>query len=243
MATNLGNPHSSQPSMSPAPRLDRHDDATDAQGHPRYRAMSRSAVVSVALGAASILTFFSGWLSIIPLVGIAVGIWALRRIADYPSELTGQRLAWTGIGLSAVLWVVGFGGLTLWEIRAVPFGYELVTFDQLQPDPDHRGEVLPPDVYRWSDEGQKLFIKGFMYPGRQFSGIQEFILVPSLSHCSYCAKKVKSTEMILVRMQGNKTVEFRRDQVGVGGRLKIDEQAARLVLGGFPYVLECDYFQ
>lgn len=204
----------------------------------RYRAVSPLGVLSVVFGAASILLFFHWSLIVLPLLGLLLGWLALRRLAR-GDDLTGAGLAMGGIALSVVMGGVG-GTLYYFTSRhEVPVGYKVVTFTDLQPDPANPTEPLPPLVDDL--EGEKVFFRGYIYPGRQVIGLKRFILVPSQSHCSFCTRQLRSTEMMQIEMAGDLTANYTSRAVGVGGRLRIDRAAAAFPYGTFPYRLECDY--
>ena len=214
-----------------------------ADGRPRrrYRSVSRAAVASVALGLLSVTTVFGWFFWVIPIAGLMVGWLALRQIEALPDETTGRAIAYAGIILSLLMWGVGAGGLALALTREVPHGYTRVTFDQLQPDPDNEAELLPPLAFDLQDK--KVYIKGYMYPGRQNYGIKKFVLVPTLGHCSFCSRELRSTEMIGVTMAGDLTAKYRNRWIGIGGKFTIDEKEAKLPFGGFPYQIEADVIE
>jgi hypothetical protein len=212
-------------------------------GDQAYRPISLMAVLSVVLGALSLLTAF-GWLfALVPIAGIVLALVALQRIRQAPNELTGIRVAKAGLFVSLGAWLVGTVCLLLVRASEVPRGYEAITFDQLQPDPDKKGQLVPPQALTWQEKQTRLFIKGYMYPGGQASGIKKFILVPSLEHCAFCRQQLRSTQMIYVTLTGDHTARLKSIPVGVGGILKVDTVAAASPLGGFPYHLQADYFQ
>jgi len=220
-------------------------DAASAELEPRdqqasYQALSTAAVVSVVFGVLSILTVLHWVWSIMPLVGIVAALWAWLRIARYPTELTGLKRAKTGLGLSLGLWVVGSSGYYLFVRSDVPTGYKLITFDQLQPDPDKPGQLISPQAVEWQEKGTRIFIRGYMYPGRQVTGIKEFVLVPTLGHCAFCMTKLKSTEMIRVELTGDLATRYKATMIGVGGLLEVDPAAAATPYGGYPYHLKAD---
>lgn len=213
------------------------DDAHPAS--PRYRAVSKLAVLSLTLGVLSISTVLSWYLSAIPVLGIVLAWLALRRISDFPSELTGKGLAWVGLGLSVGLWAFGGGCLAYSQMKEHPHGYTWISFADLQPDRDDPQVKIPPDIYEL--QGKKVYLKGFMYPGRQNVGIKQFILVPTIGHCAFCTRKLKSTEMIYVTLAGDLSTRYRTSKVGFGGKLEIDSAQANRPFGGLPYRLEADY--
>lgn len=227
--------------MSPQ-RNDRRIGPRDEQGlvrYEKYRAVSLLAVSSLVFGLVSVLTIFSWYLSVLPVLGIALGVLALRRIGRLPEEASGAGAAWAGMALSLVLWMVGGGILAFSQIGEAPARYQRISFKTLQPDPDVKGQVIPPKAYE--RQGGLVYIKGFMYPGRQSLGIKCFILVPTRGHCNFCSRRLKSTDMILVTMAGDLTIDYRASLVGLGGKLRIDPAQAVHRFGGLPYRLEADY--
>ena len=166
-----------------------------------YREVNRFAVISVVLGALSILTMFGWFFGVLPLAGIVLGVLALRQIDAAPGDMTGRGFAIAGIVLSAVLWLLGTSYILFVAINEVPIGYTVLTFEDLQPDPENPGELIPQKILDLEDK--YVYIKGYMYPGRQNTGIQQFVLVPSRFHCQFCQRDLKSTEMIQVTTVGD----------------------------------------
>ncbi|MFZ5830645.1 MAG: DUF4190 domain-containing protein [Planctomycetota bacterium] len=213
-------------------------DADAPEGTP-YRAVSMAAVASLILAVLSFLTAF-GWIFVIlPVLGLAVGWTALKRIRQNPQELTGRGLAWAGIALSALIGSLGSAVLAYAQMNAIPPGYHAISFSEMQPDVDRPGELIPAKVEEL--EGQNIYVRGFIYPGRQMVGLKEFVMVPSESHCSFCTRQLRSTEMIWVKMQGDLTTDYTDAMVGVGGRLELQRDEVLNPYGGFPYVLHADY--
>lgn len=75
------------------------DDATQIT---EYRAVSRAAVASLVLGLLSPLTLVSMLLWIVPALGVALALFALRAISASAGDLTGQKTAWLGLALSTM---------------------------------------------------------------------------------------------------------------------------------------------
>jgi hypothetical protein len=219
--------------------------ATDEQtpaAQTRYRALSPAAVVSLALGVLSFLTMFWWPLAIIPIAGMVVGWLALRQIQAAPEEWTGLKFAQWGIGVSLALWIAGYVwyfGLLPASVRSavgmsdIPFGYELVSYDTLQPT--NPAEFVPESATLMDDK--KVYIKGYMKPSRRQTGIKDFIMCPSSGQCPFCNPDPKPTEMIRVMMQGGATTAFTNRQIGIAGRLHVDPTDP----GGVPYSLDADY--
>lgn len=223
--------------------------AAEGDAAHAYRALSSLAVVGFVFGLASVLTALDWHFAPVPIVGVAVSLAALRRIRRMPEELSGSRLAWAGLGLSLGLWALGSGWLVMAETADVPRGYIAVTFAELQPDPKEKGQLIPPKAIELTGDDpqtarpRKVFIKGFIYPGRRTTGIREFLLVPTIGHCSFCSSQLRSTEVIRVRLVGDLTATLKQSQTAVGGKLEIDPAQALNPLGGVPYQIEADYIR
>lgn len=206
----------------------------------QYRAISVLAVTSGGLGLLSSLAFLNWGLGIIPILGVLTGIVALRRIRLRPTELTGSRVAWAGIVLSVLFWCGGWTYLAYAYVTEVPAGYERLSYASLQPDPDVKGEVYPPGVGDWN--GKRVFIKGYVYPGQQQSGIKQFVLCRDNGDCCFGGQP-KLTDRILVTLEGPLALEYSTRQRRVGGTFRFEPANAVDGLGGVIYHLDADYLK
>ena len=230
-----------------ADRDDAYDDYEDEYAGPvSYRVVNPLAVTSLALGVLSLLTMFSWFFLVIPVAAIIFGWAALAKMARLPGQYTGGRLAVAGILSAVVLWIFGMGYMAFVAGAEVPLGYTRVTFTQMQPDPDTPGEVIPPEILdlqfdETSMDKKRVFIKGYIFPGRQTIGLKEFILVPSQSHCKFCSRQLKSTEMVSVKLEGDLQTNYRTGIISIGGKLTVDKAEAAKPLGGLPYRIDANY--
>ncbi|MDA7978848.1 MAG: DUF4190 domain-containing protein, partial [Pirellulales bacterium] len=174
-----------------------------------YRAMSPQAVASFATGLLSALLFADFFLFVaLPVAGIIVGGFALKRIRAEPQFYTGSSLAVVGILLSGIFLLSG-GGLHAYVYATeVPEGYTRISYDQLRdPNLPLRGFQLPPESARQLD-GADIFIKGYMYPppgklpGQK---VEEFVLCRDNGDCCFGGDP-PSLERILVRVPERVTV-------------------------------------
>jgi hypothetical protein len=212
-----------------------------------YKSLSVMAIVSLVVGIFSILTVF-GWIFwIIPIIAIALAVKALKRIQYASQEYTGEGFARAGIALALVLWLSGMYIQHYIQQHTIPSGYKPITFDYLQPNRDKQGEIIPPAAFDLepndNDPDKRIFISGYIYPGRRSINIKEFILVPTLSHCNFCAQQLKSTEMMNVKFTGDLSVDYPSRPIKVGGKMHIDREQLLTPFGGLPYRLEADYLQ
>jgi len=200
----------------------------------RYRAVEPLAVIGVIFAVLSVLTALNWWLALIPLTGIVLGLKSRRRILDAPDVYTGLALSKLAIWLSAALWICGFAWLTFAEASEVPYGYEPIKYDTLQPDPNMPLQPIPDSAQLMQDK--KVFIKGFMQPRRQQTHIKEFIICPTKGRCPFCTPDPKPTEMIRIILVGDLETNYTTNQVGVAGRFRVDPGDP----SGIPYAIEAD---
>jgi hypothetical protein len=71
-------------------------------------------------------------------------------------------------------------------------------------------------------QDKKVFIRGYMQPRRQQTGIKDFVLCPSNGQCQFCNPAPKPTEKIRVVLQGDLDTSFTTKLVGVAGRFRIN---------------------
>jgi hypothetical protein len=225
--------------------IDEMPEADEAAPAP-YRSLNVTAIVSLAVAAFSILTVF-GWVFwIVPILSIFLAVRALKQINYASLEYTGEAFARAGIAVSIVLWLSGVYIQNYIKHHTIPSGYKPITFDYLQPNPDQPGEIIPPAAFELeptdNDPDKRVFIQeGFIYPGRRSINIKEFIFVPTLGHCNFCTRQLKSTEMINVKLTGDLSVDYSSRPIKIGGKLRIDREQAVIPFGGLPYQLEADY--
>ena len=203
-----------------------------------YRSLTAESVGSLILGVLSALTFLHWSLAIFPIMGIVLGVAALRKILNATEELSGFEISTAGVALCALFWISGCGWLYYSYSFAIPPGYIALTFDELKADP--KTHKVPDHIIRYAEEGQKVFLIGFMYPGRKMTGIESFMLVPTLDHCKFCTPTRNPTEMIDVQMVDGLTASFRTRAVRVGGVFSINPDYLH---GELPYRIDADVFR
>lgn len=230
-------PNESTPPIQPHYR-GRDDAGRIGDSGEGYRQVNPLAVTSVVLGALSIISMLNWFFGLVPLAGIVFALVALRQIRRRPGDMTGRGFAIAGLVLSVVLGIGGLGYETLVAMHQVPAGYTELTFVDFQPDPANPNEVIPEKILAL--DGEFIFLRGFMYPGRRTTGIGQFLLVPTLGHCQFCRRDLKATEMIQVTTTGDVLADYTIHRIGVGGKLHIDRREAARSMGGLPYRIEAD---
>lgn len=200
----------------------------------RYRTISVSAVVSLVFGCLSILGFLGWFWCFLPIIGMVLGWLALVRIHEIPQELTGQQYAKAGIIVSLAFLTLAGGYHIFRSVREVPWGYESVTYEELQPEPHQSVSERAQELV-----GQRVFVKGYMDTSRRNIGLRKFVICPKIGHCNFCTKNPTPTEMIRVELTGNMRTDYTTELMRIGGMFKVDEAHP----SGVPYYIEADYMQ
>ncbi|HTU25139.1 MAG TPA: DUF4190 domain-containing protein [Pirellulales bacterium] len=206
----------------------------------QYRALSKVAVASLVLGVAS-LTAALAWVFIpLPLAGILLGVVALRSIRSRPDELAGIQVAKAGLALSALFAVAGPAWLLYQRIAEVPDGYERISYDELQPVKGTRPDAIPESALAL--EGKKIFIKGFIYPGREMDGIKTFLLVRDQGDCCFGGNP-KITDRIQVTLVDPLRLTYKTRLHKLAGVFHVRPATAVNAGGAVFYQLEADHLE
>ncbi|MEK6257939.1 MAG: DUF4190 domain-containing protein [Planctomycetota bacterium] len=209
-----------------------------------YRPIPSLVPVSMAFVLISLVASIWDVLLIVPLIGATLAVMALRQIRHSQGTLSGSLLATASLSLQVAMFV-GFAAMHAYSYATeVPPGYERINFTN---DISKKGFTnqngllgIHPDVQKLV--GQKVMIKGYMYPTKQMTGIKSFVLCRDNGDCCFGGQP-KTTDMILVKMNGDKTVDFHDNKVmvSVSGVFKaeptVDETGLQPV-----YQLEGEFF-
>ena len=215
--------------------LDR-TDGQDADGS--YRAVAGTAIAAAVAAALSPLVFFDWSLAVVPVVGIVLGAMAYRTIVQRPDVFIGRPLAIGAIVLSAVSLVAGLITLSRAYAAELPDGYERLNYGLLQPLPGDPSDAVP-DTARTMD-GRNVLLKGYIYPGKQQTGITQFLLVRDQGDCCFGGNP-KITDRVLVQLKDPghpKGINFSSRLTKIAGRFVIRPMGAPGMDGGVLYHLE-----
>jgi hypothetical protein len=216
-------------------------DIVEGDIYEPYRALSKAAVVSLIVAVFSLLALATPLAVVIPLAGVLMGWRALVAIRQYPDELTGRGLAWTAIALNAALFLGGSTFHAVVYATEVPEGAQRISFRDLQPRRD--APELPVSPRALELDGQRVFIKGYLYPDGQQHNIKRFILVPDMGTCCFGGQP-KLTDMIQVTLRDPLRAHFAIRKRSLAGVLHVDtELKAVSGLGGVYYQLDADHFR
>ena len=210
----------------------------------QYRPIPSLVPVSMAFVFISLVAGIWDVLLIVPVVGASLACLAWRQIRRSQGTLSGGWLACASLTLQVAL-LIGFAAMHAHTFATeVPPGFERINFTgdiSKKGFTNLNGQLgIHPDVQKLV--GQKVMVKGYMYPTGQQTGIKSFILCRDNGDCCFGGQP-KVTDMILIRMTGDKTAQFHDNKVmvSVSGVFKaeptVDEKGLRPV-----YQLECEFF-
>lgn len=210
------------------------------EGFEPYRAVSKAAVVSLILAVGSAIGILSAPFLALGLVGAGLGFLAWRSIALYPAELTGKPMAIFGAVLGSVFLVAGTSKHVHEYMTEVPEGYMRISFRELQPD---KYSTMPVPDEALQLDGQKIFIKGYLYPDGQQDEIRRFVLVPDMGTCCFGGQP-KLTDMIEVTLEDPLRVSYAVKKRKFTGEFKVSAQKKPVDgLDGVYYQLTADWFK
>jgi len=207
-----------------------------------YRALSRSAVISVVLALIGLLGYLFEPMLVVAAAGFVMGLIGLQAIRKYPLEYSGRGAALFGIVMSATIFVTGAVLHVYVYCTEVHKGYERISFSQLQPDyvnePD---KPIPSRALELS--GKKVFVKGYTHKFIQSMGkVDHFILVPDLGECCFGDKVTKPTHMIEVKIVNPQyRVSYALRRLKIHGTFHATEiPIDQLGVGGVHYSMQAD---
>ncbi len=188
----------------------------------------------------SIVAFIYEVLVIVPLVGAMVAVLAIRSIRKAKGDLGGMKLASLSLGLLITVFVTATSLHTYSYLTEVPEGFRRVSFAS---EISAKGievidgvEQVPEEVKAL--DGEKLFLKGFMYPTKQMAGITSFVLCKDSGDCCFGGQP-KLTDMILVTT--SQPVNFYSGMIAVAGKFSSNNRLDAAGLNPV-YRLDSTYF-
>ncbi|MDR1958299.1 MAG: hypothetical protein LBQ54_04545 [Planctomycetaceae bacterium] len=202
-----------------------------------YRAIESRSILALIFGIFSFFTIFSWWFAFIPLASLIVGWLALQKIFTTQKEITGFKLAVTGMTLAIVLGIVGMSW-NYWSYHNLtPAGYQLVEFSDLAADP--KTGKIPDEILALN--GKYVFVPGFMSSlTPDMTGITEFPLVRTLQRSKFGSATPNPTEMVMVKMVNGQKLNYCVDEVKVGGILHVQKDYD---YNNLPYQLDATIFR
>jgi hypothetical protein len=204
-----------------------------------YRSLCPLAVAGLVCGVFSALVVFGWTFAAVPVGGVLFGLAALKRIRRAPGELSGAALARLGIALSALFWAGGSVWLLYAHAKEVPHGYTEVRYEELQGDVSTGGRTIPKRALELADK--KIFVKGYMYPGRQQLDLKQFIISRDNGRCNFCMPSPTPTDLVHVTLAGDLRTDYTTHIIALGGTLRVETDPEKIARKGMAYHLDADY--
>jgi hypothetical protein len=214
----------------------RPDELTD------YRSLGSETIGSLILGFLSALTFVSILFIIFPIMGIVIGIIAIRKILNAPEVLGGLGVSSVGVTLCSIFAIAGLYYQYYTSSYEIPIGYREINFEFLAENPQ-TGQI-DPEVLILAETTQqnnaRIFIEGFMQPTRHIDDVKEFLIGATPERSKFAPPKPTKTEFIRVRLTGELTTSYRSSLIGVGGILHVNTNPKS---GELIYRIDADFIR
>ena len=159
------------------------------------------------------------------------------QIERVPEEYTGQWLAKIGIGLGVGLGIV-LGAWLLFFRSEVPHGYQVLDWSDLEPDPNNKTEPIPATALALSDKKTKVYVRGYIIPGRRQVQLTQFSICRTSDQCRFAnTMGYRPTDLVYMELTGDRTIDYTAHQIGLGGIFRVDPQFSN----GTPYHIQVHY--
>lgn len=188
-----------------------------------YKPVPVLAPLSLFLAVCASASFLSVYAVAIGVAAVITSVCCLVQIRRSPGELGGRKLTFAAFSLALLFSIGGSSWAGYVYATEVPEGAQRVSFSWLSKQAPYyeNGQIKVADAALDLD-GQHVFIKGYMYPGRQMTGKTEFLLLKDTGQCCFGGQP-KETDVIVVEMQDGKTVDHKElILVSVAGTFRVD---------------------
>lgn len=172
----------------------------------------------------------------IPAVGLVLGVRAFMAIKRYDEQ--GKMPNRIGLALCVLCLATAWPLQKYLDANEIPPGYQRIGYEKLQAE-EGKGPI--PDSAKALD-GQRVFIKGFVYPGKKTSGITEFVLCRDNGSCCFGGQP-KLNDMIQVKLKEPLSLDYDTNMRQLAGTFRVSTKSASDGLGQVLYELEADYLK
>jgi hypothetical protein len=172
-----------------------------------YKPVPVMAPLSLFLAVCAAASLLSPYAIAIGVAAIVTSVCCLLQIRRSGGDLGGRRLTLTAFALAVLFSISGATWHGYVYATEVPEGYDRLSFSWLAKQAPYYedGKLKLADTVLDLD-GKQVFVKGYIYPGRQTTGITQFVFLKDTGQCCFGGQP-KLSDMILVDMQGEKTVD------------------------------------
>jgi hypothetical protein len=118
------------------------------------------------------------------------------------------------------------------RLREAPFGYQELDWSDLVPPPGKRSSNA---AQKLSDTKARVYIHGFMVPGRRQVQMSEFAIIRT-NDMDMFGPRLKANDVIRVKLAGDLSTDFTAHEIGIGGIFHVDPSAPGIT----PYFIDAD---
>ena len=194
-----------------------------------YRPIPASAPLAAGAGALACLGPFwhfaegisplsvTAWTFVCLAAGV-MGLLPLTKIRKTQGAFSGGKTALVGVILGGVAAVGNVGISILLFSTEVPDGFDAVNFTA---DISKKGFgeklALHPDIAALN--GKKIYLRGFMYRGKQREGLTSFVIVKDNQQCCF-GRQPNQSDMVEVFLPAGQTFDLELGLTGVAGTFR-----------------------
>jgi hypothetical protein len=169
-----------------------------------------------------------------------LGLMTLIRIRKTEGAFSGTKTAATGVVLGGVAALANIAVAALLVSTEVPDGYRAVNFTA---DISQKGfgenQSLHPHVAELN--GKRVYLRGFMYRGKQRVGLNSFVIVKDNQQCCF-GRQPNQSDMVEVFLPPGETFDLELGLTGVAGTFRTTNIRSQSDLQFRPiYKLEADF--
>ncbi len=220
----------------------KYSDASDellADEFQSYKPVSPSATLALLTSIAAVIAAITvadvGWAFLaVPVVGLLLGQRAIGSIKKY--DMAGKPAARAALVLSALSLVGGSAYYVYYLKTVVPPGYQVVEYKVLN---DSMPESPGPELK--AIDGQKIYIKGYVYPTEEMSrsknGVTSFVLCRDNGTCCFGGQP-KLKDMVSVKLKNPLKLHYTSSEHGVGGTFRVAAEQGEGKLGTIVYHID-----
>ncbi len=188
-----------------------------------YKPISPMATLSLLCGIAGVIAAITvvdlGWaFAAVPAIAAVLGFRGLRSIKRY--DMAGRGAAKLGIVVSTLALLGGTGYYVYYLKTAIPPGYAEITYEPLQTATPEAADSSAKAL-----DGKKIYLRGYIYPTNQSTGIKTFMLCRDNGTCCFGGQP-KLTDMVEVKLQEPLTLDYTSSLHGVGGVFRVKSEGA-----------------
>ncbi|MCA9104591.1 MAG: hypothetical protein R3B96_09740 [Pirellulaceae bacterium] len=207
-----------------------------------FRRPCRTAWVAGVAGILSLGALVDVRLISLSLVALIIGPLGVMLIGKHRDEYTGLKMAWVGALLGPLTLVGGFVSDQVRFRMSVPDGYQALTWYDLEPADPRSQAIISEKAIELA--GEKVYLRGYVYPGAARTNLQRFILVRDSGTCCFGGQP-KLTDMVVVNFVNQDRINYSWWPRTLGGTLKVkppsDSQFQGVQMGA--YYLEADFLK